>query len=386
MFRKIICTLLAGMLVVSMIAIAAICVSADNNKNSENSLLITDETLVADKTEPVEETATTVQTSSIGGTTDVSGETVPATTEDPLLHTLNLTVNATSNYFPETSAQYNPNTNEVTVTYNIKSTRDLLDTQWYLTYDPEILKVSDKTTLDTISPMTGVRGVQFDKSMIEDGVGYVKFSASNIRLFDISSESMVYATIVFDVKDILKVAPISTTVDLVVEVLRVSQLAPEGAVSAPDKEVLLIDNEIVLENSKTALVKVQTSTVITQSTYVEPTTAEPTTTQETTVDSSSTAADETGTDPSEATTEPTDIATTTQSMNATGETAVPVTDATSITGATGGSKTEYTVDNKTEENIAVVQTGDPSLAAIILVLLIVATCIMFVVRKKEMYF
>ena len=49
---------------------------------------------------------------------------------------LALTVNATSNYFPMASAKYNAVTNQVTVTYIMQSPKNVLDTQWHISYDP----------------------------------------------------------------------------------------------------------------------------------------------------------------------------------------------------------------------------------------------------------
>lgn len=59
----------------------------------------------------------------------------------------------------------------------------------------------------------------------------------------------------FDVKDISKVAPVSTTVDLVVEVLRVSEVNPDTETTDGSKEVILVDKEVVKKAPVAAAVK-----------------------------------------------------------------------------------------------------------------------------------
>lgn len=376
---------------------------------------------------PTTEAPTTEVPTTAVPTTEVPTTAVPT---DPYPAVLNLTVNATSNYFPEASAQYNPDTKEVVVTYNIQSSKNLLDTQWYLTYDPKVLSVSDKNTISSVSPAINSQGAVINMDIVHDGVGYVKFAASNLGLYDISTSKTPYATIIFDVNDISAVAPISTTVDLVVDVLRVSEIGDDG-INNSDKEVLLVDNEVVLDNEMTATVRISTETILTPSTYVEPTTEKPTeapTTEKPTEAPTTEAPTEAPTTeaptdvptteaptdapatevPTEAPTteaptdapateEPTEAPTTEAPTDAPATevptdvpsteepTIAPATDATSATGVTTpGSSTSDTPKAPGTSN-GVVQTGDASLAVIILTLLIGATCVMFVLRKREMY-
>ena len=107
-----------------------------------------------------------------------------------------------------------------------------------------------------------------------EGVGYVRFGASNLGLYDFS-EKTLFATVVFDVKDISKVAPVSTTVDLVVEVLRVSEVNPDTEMTDGSKEVILVDKEVVKKAPVAVVASNNLSTELTPSTYAEPTTAEP---------------------------------------------------------------------------------------------------------------
>lgn len=146
------------------------------------------------------------------------------------------------------SAKYNAVTNQVTVTYIMQSPKNVLDTQWHISYDPSILSVADVNTAKSVCPTMDGRGVYVNFKNKSEGVGYVRFGASNLGLYDFS-EKTLFATVVFDVKDISKVAPVSTTVDLVVEVLRVSEVNPDTEMTDGSKEVILVDKEVVKKDS-----------------------------------------------------------------------------------------------------------------------------------------
>lgn len=281
---------------------------------------------------------------------------------------LALTVNATSNYFPMASAKYNAVINQVTVTYIMQSPKNVLDTQWHISYDPSILSVADVNTAKSVCPTMDGRGVYVNFKNKSEGVGYVKFGASNLGLYDFS-EKTLFATVVFDVKDVSKVAPVSTTVDLVVEVLRVSEVNPDTEMTDGSKEVILVDKEVVKKAPVAAAVKNDLSTELTPSTFAEPTTAEPSTAE-----------------PSTEATKATE-----EMQESTKDTIAPVTsqDATSVTQPvtkkiSSTSDTPDTSDNGNNNNAnAAVQTGEAPLAVVILTLLIGSTCVMFVLRKKE---
>lgn len=355
-------------------------------------------TTVVTEPETTTEPATDATTATEGTTSDVDAP-------------LALTVNATSNYFPMASAKYNSSTNQVTVTYYMQSAKNVLDTQWYISYDPSILSVADVNTVKTVCPtMDGGAYVNLKKKA--DGVGYIKFGASDLSLYNFS-EKTPFATVVFDVNDISKVSPVSTTVDLVVEVLRVSELDPATQMTDGTKEVVLVDKEVVKKDPVASAVKVDLSTELTPSTFVEPTTAEPTTEEPTTAEPTTvepTTAEPTTEEPTEAptTVEPTTVEPTTvepateattatevtqateETQESTEVTVAPTTsqDATSVTQPTtkkssSTSDTPDTPNNSNNNNNGAVQTGEAPLAVVILSLLIGATCVMFVLRKKE---
>ena len=329
--------------------------------------------------------------------------TVPETTAEPEPNVPYLTVNATSNYFPKATADYIKSTNEVVVTYWMKSDMDVLDLQWYVTYDSEILTLSESNTVDTVCPVIG------DKAVMNLGLkNKIKYNASNLNLFDFSSEETPFAQFTFNVNDLTDKAPVTTTIDLTVEVLRVSEINEETLRSDTDKEIILVDNSQVFDNEQTQSAGVKTRTTLTPSTYIAPTTAveptttepvEPTTTEpveptttEPVEPTTTEPVEPTTTEPVEpATTEPVEPATTEPETVApssvvenTTSVIAPATDSTSATGTTTSKSTSDT-PSSTNGNNGAVQTGDTSLAVIILSILIGATCVMFVLRKREMF-
>ena len=290
--------------------------------------------------------------------------TVPDTTAEPEPNVPYLTVNATSNYFPKATADYIKSTNEVVVTYWMKSDMDVLDLQWYVTYDSEILTLTENNTVDTVCPVIG------DKAVMNLGLKEkIKYNASNLYLFDFSSAETPFAQFTFNVNDLGDKVPATTTIDLTVEVLRVSQIDDETLRSDKDKEIILVDNSQVLNNEQTESVGVKTRTTLTPSTYVVPTTTDP--------------VEPTTTEPVEPTTEPETVASSSLVENTTSAVA-PATDSTSATGTTSAKSTSDTPSSNNGNNGSV-QTGDTSLAVIILSILIGATCVMFVLRKREMF-
>ena len=59
-----------------------------------------------------------------------------------------LTVNATSNYFPQNSVTVAEGEEYVTVTYFINSSKNVLDLQWTLSYDPACLEFDYKANIN----------------------------------------------------------------------------------------------------------------------------------------------------------------------------------------------------------------------------------------------
>lgn len=354
-------------------------------------------------------TSTYEEPSTIETTTTPTEEesTVPETTVEPEPNVPYLTVNATSNYFPKATADYIKSTNEVVVTYWMKSDMDVLDLQWYVTYDSEILSLSENNNVNTVCPTIG------DKAVLNLGLkNKIKYNASSLNLFDFSSEETPFAQFTFNVNDLTDKAPAATTIDLTVEVLRVSQIDEETLRSDSDKEIILVDNSQVLNNDQTESVGVKTRTTLTPSTYIAPTTAtevpdttapvepdttapvEPDTTAPVEPDTTSPVEPDTTVPIEPDTTSPVEPDTTVPVEPDTTapvepETTEPVepaaTDSTSATGSTTTSNSTVDTPPSSNGGNSAVQTGDSSLAVIILSILVGATCVMFVLRKREMF-
>lgn len=292
--------------------------------------------------------------------TEASTEaTTEATTEAPAV--ADLTVTATSNFFPKTEAVYNADTKEVTVTYTIKGTKNLVNTQWSLTFDSSVLAVSEKNKANTVMPACNsgkIVNLKLD--------GKVKANASSIELYDITSEEVVFCEVVFDV--IADTAPVHTTIDLNVEELTYSEI-PEGEYFAKvEYDVAVVTNGEVQDNADAA--GTVRNTKLTESTFVP---VEPST-------QPSTDATEPSSDPA---TQPSTDPATQPSTEATTEDA---TDATSSTGVqVDGDSTSDTGNGGNGDNNGAVQTGEASLALVVLSLLVAATGVMFVLRKREMF-
>ena len=381
-------------LTVDVLRVSAVDPDTFQTITEEEVILVNNGTVVADVPVTVTRNTTLTESTYVAPATTEPVETTEAptteepTTEAPTTEPVNnelaLTVNAISNYFPEKTADYNADTKEVTVTYWFKSAKDVLDTQWYMTYDPAILTVSEKNTAETVCPTMGATAV-----MNLDRAGTIYFNATNLNLFNFAEES-VFAQVVFDVNDIAEISPVTTTVDLNVEVLRVSEVDESTSMTDSSKEVILVNNSKVEDTTVVTF----RNTTLTESTYVEPTTVAPTTVEPTTVETTTTPVEDTTTAPVEdTTTEPVED-TTTAPVEDTTTAPVEVTtetpDATSATGVTtGGSSTSDTPSsnntNNNANNNGTVQTGDASLAVIILSLLVVATGVMLALRKREMF-
>ena len=259
-----------------------------------------------------------------------------------------LTVKATSNYFPEAVAYYNDEIKEVTVTYYLQSSKNVLSTQWLLKYDPNVLSLSSKNTPLTVAPIIGTNSSIYN---FDGHPGEVYSNASNLGLYDFST-LQPFVSIVFDVKDISAIAPVSTLVDLDVQVLRVSKVGAD-LMSDESEEVTLVENSIINTSDAAKAVNVVTKTVIEpESNWNVQTTT--TTEEEPTTEEQPTAA-------------------------------TAATDATSATGSNvNGPSTADTPQTPVGGNggNGAVQTGDASMALIILSVLVSATGAMFFARKR----
>ena len=255
----------------------------------------------------------------------------------------NLTINATSNICQATgSGTFNVG-DKVSV-YYLLDTKDaqLEEVQWALTYDKNLLTLDSLTMPEIADGMVNMDDV--------------KGNASNLALYDFAGGKKLVEA-VFTVN-----GTGTTNVDLNVIDLTLGKLNTEtGTVDADSEYEAVVNGDMAndLFDNINSDAKVEA--------YVEPTTTEPATTEPTTV---------------EPATEPTDAPAT----DAPATVAPTTPDATSATqAATKGQSTADTATSDTPANGTssnAVQTGNASMAVVILLALVSATGVVYFTRKR----
>lgn len=276
----------------------------------------------------------------------------PTTYVEPLDYP-SVSVSAISNFFGKANADYNQYTKEFTVTYYLKSQKGVLTTQWSLEYDSKALKLDPKkNAVEHICPVIG------DKAVINYEENKISYNATNVDLFDFSKDGTPFVRLIFDVADVSGNQPIITKIDLTIDELWVF----DGKTEVP-----IVNDLRAVGASKLSALNVSKRTSLTESNYVEPTTAVPTTSDEHITP-----------DEAASSVEPTTVS-------------VPATDATSITlpvpTKSDGGNSESNTPGKAQSapgDEALINTGNPIHAVIMLVVAILATGCLFAMRKKVM--
>lgn len=189
-----------------------------------------------------------------------TGATEPSTYVNRLKYP-SLSVTAISNFFGKANADYNQYTNEVEVTYVLKSSQGILTTQWSLTYDPRVLKIDEKkNSVESICPAMAAQGVvHFDHKK-----GHITFNATDNKLFMFNTDDAPFVHLVFDVADTSDNQPQITKIDLTIDTL---------VTTDQKKESVIVRNFKQADLSKLS-VKLGKSTMLTESNYQEPTTVQ----------------------------------------------------------------------------------------------------------------
>lgn len=322
------------------------------------------------KPTPTEPDSTVATTEAVETTASEEATTAPAPVSKPAL-----TVNAKSNVFSDAKAVYDNSTKQVTVTYYLGTDRDLVNLEWYLKFDNTVLEYNNKSNLDATGKKLAIMpqipsGYVFNTSL----PGKINSNASDLGLYAIDSKKP-FIQVTFDV--IGEPENVETTIDLDVRVLTTGELDPDKMqVDASTMNSFVVDSEI----KDPSVLKVA-NTTLTESTYVAPTVPETTKATETTKAPETTKATETTKAP--------ETTKATETTKASETTIAPATeDATSSTGATvkpGTADTANNGNNTTNNDNGTVKTGDATLAVVILTLLVSATGVMFVIRKREMF-
>ena len=292
----------------------------------------------------------------------------------------NLTINATSNIC-QANGSGTFNVGDKVSVYYLLDTKDaqLEEVQWALTYDKNLLTLDSLTMPEIADGMVNMNDVSGN--------------ASNLALYDFAGGKKLVEA-VFTVN-----GTGTTNVDLNVVDLTLGKLNPAtGTVDADSEYEAVVNgdmaNDLFDHINSDAKVEAYVEPTTTEPTTTEPATTEPATTEPATTEPTTT--EPTTTEP--ATTEPTTTEPTTTEPAATEPTTTepaatepttvaPTTpDATSATqAATKGQSTADTATSDTPANGTssnAVQTGNASMAVVILLALVSATGVVYFTRKR----
>ena len=228
-------------------------------------------------------TVTVTEVSTPAETTEVAtteATTAPATQATAAPEKAPLTVNATSNVFSTAKAEYNSKTNQVTVCYYLGTNCDLVNLEWYFTYDSNIFEVNNKNNLDSTGKKLGIMPQITSSSVINTSIpGKVNANSSDLGLYTIDAK-VPFIKIVLDVKG--NPENVETNVNLNVRVLTKGEMDFNTMRVDPDTMVSFVLEYKIVDPSYI----VSAETKLTESTFVpstESTEAPETTVSETTV-------------------------------------------------------------------------------------------------------
>ena len=240
-------------------------------------------------------TVTVTEVSTPAETTEVAtteATTAPATQATAAPEKAPLTVNATSNVFSTAKAEYNSETKQVTVCYYLGTNCDLVNLEWYFTYDSNIFEVNNKNNLDSTGKKLGIMPQITSGYVINTSIpGKVNANASDLGLYIIDAK-VPFIKIVLDVKGNPENA--ETNVNLDVRVLTKGEIDFNTMRVDPDTMVSFVQDSKIADASYivSAETKLTESTFVpsTESTEATETTVPETTVEETTVPETTVAA------------------------------------------------------------------------------------------------
>ena len=183
-----------------------------------------------------------------------------------------LTVTAASNLFPEKKVTLSPNQKTIKVTFVLQTqSKDMLDFQWFMHYDSNVLKPTDNTKRSTSFEYPSQGSYMFNKKI----PGKIGACGSNLSLYNSTSKEIVLASAEFEVID---PSATETTVDLDVQVLRLSKVDPDTELSISEEVVEITHSGLNQENYDkfVTVCKTDSAPVSSEETTVAPTTEEPT--------------------------------------------------------------------------------------------------------------
>ena len=281
-------------------------------------------------TEPATEEPTTVAAPTTVAPTTAAPETEPATEPATEAATTaaaenGLTVKATSNLFPEKKIVLSPDQKTFKVTYVFQSKdKDVLDFQWFMYYDSNVLKPTDNTNKSTSFEYPSQGSYMFNKKI----PGEIGATGTNLSLYNSTSKEIVFASAEFEVID---PSATETTVNLDAQVLRLSKVDPDTDYTITEEEVEITNFGLNQENYDkfVTVCKTDSAPVSSEETTVAPTTEEATTVAPTTEEATTVAP---------TTEEPTEVPTTEEATTA------PATEPTTVVPTTVAPTTEPTTE------------------------------------------
>ena len=291
-------------------------------------------------TEPATEEPTTVAAPTTVAPTTAAPETEPATEPATEAATTaaaenGLTVKATSNLFPEKKIVLSPDQKTFKVTYVFQSKdKDVLDFQWFMYYDSNVLKPTDNTNKSTSFEYPSQGSYMFNKKI----PGEIGATGTNLSLYNSTSKEIVFASAEFEVID---PSATETTVNLDAQVLRLSKVDPDTDYTITEEEVEITNFGLNQENYDkfVTVCKTDSAPVTSEETTVAPTTEEATTVAPTTEEATTVApTTEEATTVAPTTEEPTEAPTTEEATTA------PATEPTTVAPTTVAPTTEPTTE------------------------------------------
>ena len=269
-------------------------------------------------TEPATEEPTTVAAPTTVAPTTAAPETEPATEPATEAATTaaaenGLTVKATSNLFPEKKIVLSPDQKTFKVTYVFQSKdKDVLDFQWFMYYDSNVLKPTDNTNKSTSFEYPSQGSYMFNKKI----PGEIGATGTNLSLYNSTSKEIVFASAEFEVID---PSATETTVNLDAQVLRLSKVDPDTDYTITEEEVEITNFGLNQENYDkfVTVCKTDSVPVSSEETTVAPTTEEATTVAPTTEEATTVVpTTEEATTVAPTTEEPTEVPTTEEATTA----------------------------------------------------------------------
>ena len=210
-------------------------------------------------------TVTVTEVSTPAETTEIAtteATTAPATQATAAPEKAPLTVNATSNVFSTAKAEYNSETKQVTVCYYLGTNCDLVNLEWYFTYDSNIFEVNNKNNLDSTGKKLGIMPQITSGYVINTSIpGKVNANASDLGLYTIDAK-VPFIKIVLDVKGNPENA--ETNVNLDVSVLTKGEIDFNTMRVDPDTMVSFVQDSKIADASYI----VSAETKLTESTFV----------------------------------------------------------------------------------------------------------------------